>query len=456
VSLALVSTASEAERSEALVEPVAVAESGRMPGALLMSVGTLGSGVMAYGFNVVAAQALGPEAYGPIAVLWAVLFLVAVVLFRPVEQTLSREVAEATAHGRDVRPLLRAVAGLAAGTVLAAVIACLAAWGPITDGLFDGKSMLTAMLVVGIAGYGASYFVRGVIGGRRWYAGYGIGLLADGGVRLALVLPLLAVASTSLAAAALAAAAFAGGIAPLLAREGRTVLRPRAATAPAEPVSVGRLARFAGPVGLVAAGDQILLSGGPVLVMLHGGEGASTAAGVVFAATMLVRAPAYLFQGVSAALLPNLTTMLATRDEHGFRRAVVRTVAALSAFSGLMAIGAFAVGPAVMHVLYGSGFDATRGDLAFLSLGAGGYLVAATLSQAALARSEAVSTAAIWMASAAAFVALELVLNGSALHRVSLAFAIAALGNAVAFWVVSLRGRGPATEAPPHLAPSEP
>jgi O-antigen/teichoic acid export membrane protein len=189
--------------------------------------------------------------------------------------------------------------------------------------------------------------------------------------------------------------------------------------------------------------------------MLHGGEGASTAAGVVFAATMLVRAPAYLFQGVSAALLPNLTTMLANRDEQGFRRAVVRTVAALAAFSGLMAIGAFAVGPAVMHVLYGSGFDATRGDLAFLSLGAGGYLVAATLSQAALARSEAISTAAIWMASAAAFVALELGLSGSALHRVSLAFAIAALGNAVAFWALSLRGRGAAADAPLHLAPSE-
>jgi O-antigen/teichoic acid export membrane protein len=455
VSLALVSTAPEAEQPEAILEPVPAAESGRMPGALLMSAGTLGSGVMAYGFNVVAAQALGPDAYGPIAVLWAALFLVAVVLFRPVEQTLSREVAEATAHGRDVRPLLRAVAGLAAGTVLAAVIACVAAWGPITDGLFDGKSMLTAMLVVGIAGYGASYFVRGVIGGRRWYAGYGIGLLADGGVRLALVLPLFAVASTSLAAAALAAAAFAGGIAPLLAREGRTALRQGPATAPAEPVSMGRLARFAGPVGLVAAGDQILLSGGPVLVMLHGGHGASKAAGVVFAATMLVRAPAYLFQGVSAALLPNLTTMLANRDELGFRRAVLRTVAALAAFSGTMAIGAFAVGPAVMHVLYGSGFDATRGDLAFLSLGAGGYLVAATLSQAALARSEAISTAAIWMVSAAAFVALELGLSGSALHRVSVAFAVAALGNAVAFWVLSLRGRTAMADAPLHLAPSE-
>ncbi|MET0604279.1 MAG: hypothetical protein ABW167_20000, partial [Baekduia sp.] len=189
--------------------------------ALLMSIGTLGSGVMAYGFNVVAAQALGPDAYGPVAVLWAAMFLAAVVLFRPVEQTLSREVAEATAHGRGIAPLLRWVAWLAAGTTLAAAAACALAWGPITDRLFDGQPLLTAMLIVGIAGYGASYFVRGIVGGRRWYAGYGVLLLADGGVRLALVLPLFIVASSSLAAVALAAAAAAGALAPLLVRGGR-------------------------------------------------------------------------------------------------------------------------------------------------------------------------------------------------------------------------------------------
>jgi O-antigen/teichoic acid export membrane protein len=426
------------------------------PGALLMSIGTLGSGVLAYGFNVVAAQALGPDAYGPVAVLWAAMFLAAVVLFRPVEQTLSREVSEALAHGRGIAPILRAVGRMAVVTTLVAAAVCAAAWGPITDRIFDGHDVLTAMLVLGIAGYGASYFVRGVVGGRRWYAGYGILLLADGGVRMLVALPLLVAASTALAGAALAAAAIAGALVPLALREGRAAFRTPAAAAPAAPVSHGRLARFAGPVGLVALGDQVLLSGGPVLVMLHGGDGAGKAAGVVFAATMLVRAPAYLFQGVSAALLPNLTTMLARRDHAGFRRAVGRTVAVLAAFSGLAALGAFAVGPSVMHVLYGAGFDTTRADLALLALGAGGYLVAGTLSQAALARSEAVSTAAIWVASAAAFVGLELTLGGSALHKVSIAFAVAALGNAIAFGALALRGRGAQADDPVlRLAPRE-
>ncbi len=39
--------------------------------AALMSIGTLASGVLAYAFNVLAARALGPEAYGAIGALWA-------------------------------------------------------------------------------------------------------------------------------------------------------------------------------------------------------------------------------------------------------------------------------------------------------------------------------------------------------------------------------------------------
>jgi O-antigen/teichoic acid export membrane protein len=415
------------------------AAGGRAPGALLMSLGTIGSGVLAYAFNAVAARTLGPDAYGPIAVLWAAMFLVAIVLFRPVEQTLSRAVAERAAAGQDARPVVRSVAALAVGMVVAALLASALAWGTITDRMFDGQSVLTAMLVVGVTGYGASYFIRGVIGGRRWYAGYGILLLADGSVRVLLVLPLFVWASTSLAAAALAAAAIAGAVAPLLA-PGRSAVTDLAGQ-PATAFRLRSAASFASATAVLAAGDQILLSGGPVLVMLHGGEDASTAAGIVFAATMLVRAPAYLFQGVAAALLPNLTTMLVRRDEHGFRRAVSRAVAVIGAFAAATTVGAFLLGPEVMGVLYGDGFDAARVDLALLSAGAGGYMVAQTLSQAALARAQAVVAAAVWAGSAALFVALELALGGAALHRVAVAFCVAALANAGVFWLLSLRVR---------------
>jgi O-antigen/teichoic acid export membrane protein len=423
------------------------AADGRAPGALLMSLGTVGSGLLAYAFNAVAARTLGPDAYGPIAVLWAAMCLIAVVLFRPIEQTLSRAVAERTAAGQDARTVVRPVAALAVGIALAVIAGCALAWSAITDRLFDGQNVLTAMLIVGVAGYGASYFMRGLVGGRRWYAGYGVLLLADGGVRLALVLPLYIWASTSLAAAALAAAAIAGAVAPLVLR-GRTAITHLSDAEPGRPFRLGSAAGFAASTTVLAAGDQILLSGGPVLVMLQGGEHASKAAGLVFAATMLVRAPAYLFQGVAAALLPNLTTMLVRDDQHGFRRAVGRTVAILAGFSSVMVLGAFLLGPFVMRVLYGDGFDTTGTELALLAAGAGGYLVAATLSQAALARSEPVGAAAIWAASAMIFVALELVLPGSPLFRVSVAFCVATLANAAAFAAFALTRRTGARTAP--------
>jgi O-antigen/teichoic acid export membrane protein len=427
------SALAELEPALSVVEAPAAS---RPAGALLMSLGTVGSGALAYAFNVLAARVLGPDAYGPIAVLWAVMFLFAVVLFRPIEQTLSRALAERAADRQDSRAVVRSVAALAIALVVAACGGCLIAWGPITARLFSGQGFLTAMLIAGIAGYGAAYFVRGLVGGHRWYAAYGTALLADGGVRVALVLPLLVVASSSWAALALAGAAIAGAIAPLL-MPGRAQLRSTG-DAPGPEFRLRDATRFAGSTTVVAIGDQVLISGGPVLVMLQGGPHAEAAAGVVFAATMLVRAPAYLFQGVAAALLPNLTRMVAQRDHRAFRRTITRTVAGLSAVAGLMVLGALVAGPLVMRTLYGDGFDGERVDLALLAAGAGGYLVAAALSQAALAQSREVAVAAVWAVSAALFVGLELLLGGAPLHRVAVAFAVAALANAGAFLVLAL------------------
>ena len=47
------------------------------------------------------------------------------------------------------------VARLAVAAAALAILACVLAWGPLTDRLFAGQDVLTAMLVAGIAGYGA-------------------------------------------------------------------------------------------------------------------------------------------------------------------------------------------------------------------------------------------------------------------------------------------------------------
>ncbi|HEY7453590.1 MAG TPA: hypothetical protein VH683_03420 [Thermoleophilaceae bacterium] len=392
--------------------------------ATLLSIGTLASGVLAYAFNVIAAHSLGPELYGAVGALWGGMFLIAVLLFRPVEQTVSRAVADQVARGIDARPAVRSAAWLALVLTVLAVAGCVAAWEPLTNGLFGGREVLTAALIAGVAGYAASYFARGLVGGVRWFGGYGLLLLADGAIRLVVALPLVFVASPTVAAVAIAAAAGGGAVAPFLSR-GRA--RLRAISAGDEPGSfaVGAAARFALPAAVIAGCEQILLCGGPLLVLIAGGKGAAAAAGVLFAATLLLRAPVFAFQGVAAGLLPNLTTFEARGDHARLHRATMLVALGMAAFAAVLAIGAVAAGPWAMDLLYGAGFEAGRADLALLAVGIGGFLAAGTFCQALLAREQGGRAAALWALAAVSFVVLELTLGGTEFHRVSVAFAVA-------------------------------
>jgi O-antigen/teichoic acid export membrane protein len=390
-------------------------------GAALLSIGTLASGLLAYAFNVLAARSLGPGAYGAVGALWGSMFLLAVLLFRPLEQTLSRAVADQVARGADARPAVRSAAMLGF-VVLAGAMAILgAAWEPLTTGLFGGRDAFTAALMIGVAGYAASYFVRGLAGGVRWFEGYGLLLLADGGVRLVLALPLLFLPWPTIAAVAIALAAGGGALAPLLSRR-RSALGAVAAER-RTPYPLGRAVRFALPGAVIAGCEQVLISGGPLLILVEGGPGAPTAAGVLFAATLLVRAPVFVFQGIAASLLPSLTTFAAHGDHARAHRATVLTAGALAGFAAVVAVGALICGPQAMSLLYGDGFEATRTDLAILALGVGGFLTAGTFCQALLARARAGLAAISWTSGAATFVVLELTLSGAVFHRVSLAFA---------------------------------
>jgi O-antigen/teichoic acid export membrane protein len=404
----------------------------------LLSIGTVCAGVFAYAFNVLAARALGPKAYGPVATLWAAIFISAVVLFRPLEQTLSRNIAERSAQGVDSLPVVHAVVRLAVCICAVALIACALAWEPLTNGLFAGQAVLTAALALATVGYGCSYVMRGMVGGVRWYGGYGLQLFADGAVRIVVALPLFVIASPAIAGAALVAASISGALVPLSRRrrlrEGLTGSRKR-------EFHIGHALRFAAPVTAGAAAEQILVSGGPLLIMLTGGAGAAAAAGAVFAATMLVRAPVFLFQGVAAALLPSLARLDALGDVRAFRSALLRTTLIVALFAGLLVAGALAVGPAVMRALFGPGFDASREDLAMLCAGIGCYLLAATLSQAVLASGRARAAGTAWTLSAVAFIALELTLSGSPLHKVSLAFLSASVLMALLFAAIVARLR---------------
>lgn len=409
--------AAAVERGKAVGRPRAL----DLPGTWLLSGAMAGAGLLAYAFHILAARTLTTSEYGQVAAFWAALFIVVVVLFRPLEQTTARSIADRLERGEEGASVLRPV--LLVYVCLLGVVAVASAltWNVLTRELFDGSSFMTAMLVVGIAGYGVQYLGRGVLGGlQRFHALSGIHL-GDGIVRLALALPLVAVASKDVAAAALAAAGIGGAIAPLWRCRGDIGGLRRGESH--ERFHLGSALRFAWPAAVIAGSDQILVNGAPLLVIAGGGPGAKKAAAVVFAATMLVRVPVFVFSGVAGSLLPNLARLNAAADHQRFATTVRRVCLIFAGATVAMTVLAGVVGPTAMRLLYGSDYLMSGRDLALLGFGAGCYLACGTISQALLALARAGTAAAAWAISAGLFVLVETVSSGSDLHRVSLGIA---------------------------------
>ncbi len=383
----------------------------------------VGSGLLTYAFLVLAARTLGPDAYGRIGVLWVVMFIGAIVLFRPLEQTASRSIADRRARGEEVRSVIRSVVFLGTCALAVTAIVSFFAWSFLTEKLFGGEDRLTVFLLIGIAAYGCSYVVRGLVGGVMWFDGYGVNLIADGLSRLVLALPLLVFASDTVAAVAIAGAGFFGALMPVL--FGRRRLRPLLAQAAGHPFRTRRALRFAAPASSIAAADQLIVNGGPLFVIVSGGPHATRNAGVAFAATMLVRAPVYVFQGVAAAILPNLASLNASAGYRRLKREVARTSAALAAVGVVVVAACCVLGPFGMRLLYGDEYQVSRFVFVGLGVGIGLYLVAATLSQSLLAIDSGARAALAWLAAALALISSYVFLPGGEITRVAMSFAVA-------------------------------
>ena len=121
--------------------------------------------------------------YASISLLWSVLFVTVTVLYRPIEQLLSRTIADRRARGVEHDLPLRTPLLLQGGFALAFLLVALAAARPIRDELLGGSSALYAILVVAVLAYAASYFARGWLAGHQWFALYGGARLPGGDAR---------------------------------------------------------------------------------------------------------------------------------------------------------------------------------------------------------------------------------------------------------------------------------
>ena len=401
-------------------------------GAALLSALIGVTGLLTYAFHSITAHVLGRDDYGLIAVLWAAVFLVASIIYRPVEQLLSRTIAERRARGRTARDAIRVAATIQLGLAAAFVAVALLLRGPIEDDLFSGSSTMYWCLIAAVTFYAASYFARGFLAGEQRFALYGGLVLMESASRVVFVL-LLAVGivdSENIAAIAIAAAPLLSLFVVPLAL-GRHVRRlaeatpEQSAAETSEPeFTLAHGVGFAGAVLVIMCSEQAILNSGVLIVKAETGDDALAA--LIFAVLMIARAPLQLFQAVSTTLLPHLTRLLVHEEDQArggdFGRSVRLTVLACLAFGAVTVIGVLAVGPQVMRLLFGSEFDYDRLGLAMVAAGMGLYLSATTVNQAVLAQGRAPLAAGSWAASAVFFVVFLLVATMEEVREVEVAF----------------------------------
>ena len=368
-------------------------------GARILSIGIASTGIFTFAYFAVASHVLDANAYGAVSLLWAVLFVVISVIYRPVEQLLSRTIADRRARGLHGGHSLRVPLLVQAGFAGAFLVIALAVRGPIEDA-FDSATLYWVFVGATLA-YAASYFARGYLAGHQWFGLYGGLVLFESLSRFCF--PVAVAVGIAHGQSAVALGILAAPVASLLVVPWAIARHSTAADATVDEraLTLRAGAGFALSVAAIQLAEQALLN---AAVLTVSATATTALAGVVFNALLITRAPLQLFQSIQTSLLPHLSGLEATQGHEAFARAIRVTVLAIAGFAGAVAVGLLAIGPWVMDVVFGQDYHYGRLGLAVIGVGMGFHLCAGTLNQAALARGAAHRAAAAWLIAAAVFV----------------------------------------------------
>jgi O-antigen/teichoic acid export membrane protein len=419
-------------------------------GARILSVGIATTGLVTFAYFSLASHALSEVDYKGISLLWSVMFLIISIIYRPVEQLLSRTISARRARGLEGGHQLRTAIGIQALFAALFLAVALAERSRIEDDVFDGSAALYWVLVVGVVAYAVSYFARGWLAGHSRFGLYGGLVLLEACSRC-----LFALAVVIGVLEGQGAVAFGIAAAPLVSlMVVPWALRGRDPAPPSDAVGGGELGsstRFAAAVLVIMAAEQALLNGPVVAADITSTDAAL--AGFVFNVLLITRAPLQLFQAIQTSLLPHLSGLAATGSGADFRRALRVTVLAIAGFAAVVVLGLALLGPWAMGVLFGGDFDYARGGLVLVGLGMGFHLTAGTLNQAALARDRAGLAAAAWLGGAALFLGwLFLSPLDDQLLEVEIGYCVTTAVLALSLWLIERSAGG--HEAAPAPRPA--
>jgi O-antigen/teichoic acid export membrane protein len=429
--------------------------------ARILTIGIASTGIFTFLYLAFASHALDKASYSRISLCWAVMFVILSVIYRPIEQLLSRTIADRRARGLRGHSL-RVPAAIQSGFAALFLIAALLLRHQIEHGMFNGSAALYWILVVGVLAYAASYFARGWLAGHERFDLYGGLVFLESTSRF-----LFAVAVAVGIGSGQGIVGLGMAVAPFVSL---TVIpfafsraRKRAPSAievadaaregpvhgqleeAATDLSLTHGARFAVSVVAIMFSEQTLMNAGVLIIAAStatAGGITSGLTGFVFNVMLIVRAPLQLFQAIQTSILPHLAGLEARESPAEFHRAIRVTVVVIAAFAGVVALGLLAIGPPVMTALLGDkGFHYARFGLAVVGLGMGFHLISGTLNQAALARGRAGMAAAAWIVAAALFVLLVATHTiANEVTRVEVGYFTATLVLCGLLWAVYRRG----------------
>ncbi|HEY1716649.1 MAG TPA: hypothetical protein VGG07_27370 [Solirubrobacteraceae bacterium] len=438
-------------------------------GARILTIGIASTGIFTFLYLAVSSHVLSPAAYSRISLCWAIMFVILSVIYRPIEQLLSRTIADRRARGLHGHPL-RVPAAIQFGFAVLFLIVALALRDQIQQGMFDGSAALYWILVIGVLAYAGSYFARGWLAGHQRFALYGGLVFLESTSRFLFPLAVaIGIGSgQGLVGLGMAVAPFASlAVMPLAfsrmrLRDPDGVIASEAVAADAVGASEGPAqtqieessnglsmrhgAGFAVSVVGIMFSEQMLMNAGVLIVAAKTGAGDLTTGivGFVFNVMLIVRAPLQLFQAIQTSILPHLAGLEARESTAEFHKAIRTTVQVIAAFGLSVALGLLLIGPAVMTALLGSkGFTYGRLGLAAVGLGMGLHLISGTLNQAALARGRAAWAAVAWLIAAALFVTFVATGGGTEhaeVTRVEVGYLGATSVLTVLLWLLYRRG----------------
>ena len=377
-------------------------------GARILSIGIASTGLLTFAYFSIASHVLGEASAKRIDLLWSVMFVIISVIYRPIEQLLSRTIAERRARGHAAHTL-RVPMLIQASFALVFLAVALALHDELVNHVFEGEGALYDVLVVGTLAYAASYFARGWLAGHQRFALFGGLVLMESVSRISFAVAVaVGIASGQTAVAlGIAAAPFVSLVVVPLAFARHSAEGVQEVSAH-EEISLRRGGGFAVWVSSIMLSEQTLLNAAVLTVDATSPDKAL--AGIVFNVLLIARAPLQLFQAIQTSLLPHLTGLEATAGHEAFARAIRTTILAIGAFAAAVALGLLLLGPfALRHVFFGQAYEYNRFGLALIGVGMGLHLTSGALNQAALARDRARAAAGCWIVAAGVFLAWMLI-----------------------------------------------